>query len=107
MVCVAMNMPLLPIGAVFIGSILMPLLSLIIYKWRKTRRYSMQVFATIKHIQIWLDGWYVTAVWTDVATNRIYMFHSQCIEFGLKQRVGDSLLVQFDPKNPDRYAMHF
>lgn len=103
----AMNLPLLPFGAVFVGSILVPFLSVIIYKWRKTRQYSMQVVATIKHIQVWLDGWYVTAVWTDVVTNRSYMFHSQCIEFGLKHRVGDSLLVQFDPQNPDRYAMHF
>ena len=85
----------------------MPLLSVIIYKWRKARRYSLQVVATIKNIQVWLDGWYVTAVWTDVATNRIYTFHSQCIEFDLKQRVGDSLVVRVDPNNPERYAMHF
>jgi|SRR6516162_1907061 hypothetical protein len=102
-----MNTPLLLIGAVSIGSLLVPFLSVIIYKWQKNRRYSMKVFATIKHIQVWLDGWYVTAVWTDAATNRSYTFLSQCIEFDLKQRVGDSLLVQFDPKNPDRYAMHF
>jgi hypothetical protein len=102
-----MNSPLLLIGAVSIGSLFMPLLAVIIYKWQKNRRYSMQVFATIKHIEIWLDGWYVTAVWTDAATNRSYMFHSPCIAFGLKQRVGDNMLVQFDPKHPDRYAMHF
>jgi hypothetical protein len=102
-----MNTPLLPFSAVFVGSIIAPLLAVIIYKWRKARRYRMQVVATIKHIQVWLDGWYVTAVWTDVATNRIYTFHSQCIEFDLKQRVGDSLLVQVDPNNPERYDMHF
>jgi hypothetical protein len=102
-----MNTPLLPFSAIFVGSIIAPLLAAIIYKWLKASRYKMQVVATIKNIQVWHDGWYVTAVWTDVATNRIYTFHSQCIEFGLKQRVGDSLLVQVDPDNPDRYAMHF
>jgi len=102
-----MNLPLLPFGAVFVGSILVPFLSVIIYKWRKTRGYSMQVVATIKHIQVWLDGWYVTAVWMDATTNRSYTFRSPCIEFGLKQRVGDSLRVYVDPSNPERYTMHF
>jgi hypothetical protein len=106
MVSDAMNTPLLPLGAVYVGSILVPLLSVLIYKWRKARRYSMRVVATIKLIQVWLNGWYVTAVWTDVSTNRSYTFHSQRIEIGLKQRVGDSLLVQFDPNNPEYYAMY-
>ena len=101
-----MNTPLLLMGAIFMGSLLVPFLSVLIYKWQRSKRYSMQVLATIKHIQVWLDGWYVTAVWTDVATNQSYTFQSQCIEFDLKQRVGDSLLVQFDPEHPDRYTMH-
>jgi hypothetical protein len=107
MECDAMNTLLLPFDIVFIGSLLVPFLSVIIYKWRKTRRYGMQVVATIKHIQVWLDGWYVTAVWTDMVTNRSYTFRSQRIEIGLKQRVGEGVLVHVDPHNPERYAMQF
>jgi hypothetical protein len=101
----AMNTLLLPFGIALIESLLVPLLSVIIYKWRKTRRYGMQVVATIQHIQVWLDGWYVTAVWTDMATDRSYTFCSQRIEIGLKQRVGEGVLVYVDPRNPERYAM--
>ena len=101
------NTLLLPFCIIFIGSLLMPFLSVTIYKWRKTRRYSKQVVATVKQIQAWLDGWYVTAVWTDMVTNQSYTFRSQCIEIGLKQRVGDCVLVHVDPNNPERYAMQF
>ena len=103
----AMNTLRLLFCIILIGSLLIPYLSVIIYKRRKTRRYSKQVVATVKQIQVWLDGWYVTAVWTDMVTNRSYTFRSQCIEFGLKQRVGDCVLVHVDPNNPERYAMQF
>src|SRR5947199_9006981 len=92
----AMNLPLLPFGAVFGGSIIVPFLSVIIYKWRKTRGYSMQVVATIKHIEVWLAGWYVTAAWMDATTKRSYTSRRTCIEFGRKQRVGDTLRVDVD-----------
>lgn len=107
MECDAMNTLLLPFSIVFMGSLLIQFLSVVIYKWQKTRRYSMQVVATIKQVQVWLDGWYVTAEWTDMATNQSYTFRSQCIEIGLKQRVGDGVLVHVDPNNPERYAMQF
>jgi hypothetical protein len=99
-----MNMLLLAFGIFVFGSLLL-FFSVACYYWRYTLRYRKQVVATIKHIQVWLDGWYVTAVWTDVVKNRSYIFQSQRIEYDFKQRVGDRVIVHIDPKNPDRYAM--
>jgi hypothetical protein len=101
-----MNTFLLPFGIVVFGSLLL-FLSVASYHWRYTWRYRKQVVATIKQIQVWLDGWYVTAVWTDVVQNRSYTFHSQRIKFDFKQRVGDKVIVNVDPKNTERYAMKF
>jgi hypothetical protein len=102
-----MNTLLLPFSIVFIGSLLIQLLAVVIYKRRNTRRYGKQVVATVKQIQVWLDGWYVTAVWTDMVTQRIYTFEGMCIAYELKQHVGDSVIVHVDPRNPERYSMQF
>jgi hypothetical protein len=105
MECDVMNTLLLPLCIIVIGSLILQLLPLTIYKWQKNRRYRKQVVATVKQIQVWLDGWYVTAVWTDIVTNRSYTFQSQRIDLNLKQRVGDSVIVNVDPQNPERYRM--
>jgi hypothetical protein len=90
---------------IIIGSLIIQFLFIAIYKRQKTRRYRKQVVATVKQIQVWLDGWYVTAVWTDILTDRSYTFQSQRIAIDLKQRVGDSVIVNIDPKNPEHYMM--
>jgi hypothetical protein len=105
MECDVMNTLLLPLCIIVIGSLILQLLPLTINKWQKNRRYRKQVVATVKQIQVWLDGWYVTAVWTDIVTNRSYTFQSQRIDLNLKQRVGDSVIVNVDPQNPERYRM--
>ncbi len=92
-------------GIVIVGSMLIQLLAVIFYRWRNTWRYRKRVVATIKQIQVWLDGWYVTAVWTDALTGQSHIFHSRCIEYGLEQRVGDSIHVDVDPHNLDHYRM--
>jgi hypothetical protein len=100
-----MNTLLLPFCIIVIGSLIIQYLFIVVYQWRKTRQYRKQVVATVKQIQVWLDGWYVTAVWTDILTDRSYTFQSQRIDIDLKQRVGDSVIVNIDPKNPARYMM--
>jgi hypothetical protein len=105
MECDVMNTLLLPFCIIVIGSLAIQFLFIALYQWRKTRQYRKQVVATVKQIQVWLDGWYVTAVWTDILTDRSYTFQSQRIDFDLKQRVGDSVIVNIDPKNPERYMM--
>jgi hypothetical protein len=102
-----LNTLLLPFSIVFFGSLLIQILAVVIYKWRNTRPYRKQVVATVKQIQVWVDGWYVTAVWTDIVTQRSYTFESKCVAYDLKQHVGDSVIVQVDPKNPERYSMKF
>ena len=105
MECDVMNALLLPLCIIVIGSLIMRFLPLTIYKWQKNRQYQKQVVATVEQIQVWLDGWYVTAVWTDIITNHSYTFQSQRIDFNLKQRIGDSVIVNLDPQNPERYKM--
>jgi hypothetical protein len=87
------------------GSVLIQLVFLVIYQWRNTWRYRKQVIATIKQIQIWLDGCYVAATWTDAITGQCHTFYSKRIEFSLEQRVGDNIIIDVDPDNFERYHM--
>ncbi len=89
------------------GSILIQLLAVVVYRWRNTSRYRRRVVATIKLIQIWLDGWYVTAVWIDAITGQNHAFLSHRIESGFAQRVGDTIIVDVDSNNFERYRMLF
>ncbi len=100
-----MGASLLLFALVVTGSLAIQLLAVAIYYWRNSWRYGRQVVATVKQIQVWLDGWYVTAVWTDMLTGQNYTFQSPRIEFSLKQRVGDNVIVDIDPNHPERYWM--
>ncbi len=96
---------LLLFAIVVTGSLAIQLLAVAIYYWRNSWRYGRRVVATVKQIQVWLDGWYVTAVWTDMLTGQDYTFQSPRIESSLKQQVGDNVIVDIDPNNPERYWM--
>ncbi len=87
------------------GSILIQLMFFLLYRLHNTWRYSKQVIATIHQIQIWLDGWYIAATWTDVLTGQQYIFYSKRIDTYLEQKVGDSVIVDVDPENFERYHM--
>ncbi len=100
-----MKAPLLLFAMVVTGTLAIQLLAVAIYYWRNSWRYGRRVVATVKQIQVWLDGWYVTAVWTDMLTGQHYTFQSPRIEFSLKQRVGDNVIVDIDPNDPERYWM--
>jgi hypothetical protein len=100
-----MKASLLLLAVVVTGTLAIQLLAVAIYYWRNSWRYGRRVVATVKLIQVWLDGWYVTAVWTDILTGQHYTFQSPRIEDSLKQRVGDNVIVDIDPNDPERYWM--
>ncbi len=98
-----MPTPLILFTIIVSGSLLIQLVFFVLYHWRNTWRYSKQVIATIHQIQIWLDGWYIAATWTDALTGQKYVFYSKRIESSLEQKVGDSVIVDVDPENFERY----
>lgn len=92
-------------GIVTGGSLLIQVVAFVLYRWRNSWRYRKRVVASIKQVQIWLDGWYVAAVWTDALTGQCHTFHSHRIESGFKQRVGENIIVDVDPNNFEHYRM--
>ena len=100
-----MHTQLMLFGIVTGGSILIQLVAVVLYRWRNSWRYRKRVVATIKQVQIWLDGWYVAAVWTDVLTGQSHTFHSHRIESGFEQHVGERIIVDVDPNNFEHYRM--
>jgi hypothetical protein len=97
--------PLLLLGIVCIGTTLIPLAAFALHYWNTRGRNRKQIVAIIEQVQIWVDGWYVTSVWTDALTGRSYTFHSRLIDCGLEPVVGESVIVHVDPTNYQRYRM--
>ncbi len=97
--------PLLLVGIVSIGTMLIQLAAFALHYWYTRGRYGKQIVAMIEQVQIWVDGWYVTSVWTDALTGKSYTFHSHLIDCGLKPVVGERVLVQVDPANYRRYRV--
>ena len=97
--------PWLLVGIVSIGTMLIQLAAVALHYWTTRGRLSKQLVAMIEQVQIWVDGWYVTAVWTDVLTGRSYTFHSHLIDCGPEPVVGERVLVQVDPANYRRYRV--
>lgn|SRR5579872_5535878 len=87
------------------GSVLIQMVFLALYRLRYAWRYRKQVVATVKQIQIWLDGWYIAATWTDVLTGQCHTFYSKRIDSSFEQRVGDSVIIDVDPDDFERYHM--
>jgi hypothetical protein len=100
-----MQKSLLLFSIVSAGTILIQSVTVALHFWHKRGRYEKQVIATIKQVQIWIDGWYVTAVWTDVLTGKSYTFHSGCVDSGLEPLLGERVIVHVDPKNFKQYQM--
>jgi hypothetical protein len=100
-----MSLPVLLFGFVVIGCLALYYLSIALFSLRETTKGTRRVVATVKEVQVWVDGWYLIAVWTDILTGQRYTFRSHRIELRLKQRIGDSVCVDFDPSHPERYHM--
>ncbi len=97
--------PLLLVGIVAIGTMLIQLAAFAFHYWNTRGRYRKQIVAMIEQVQIWVDGWYVTSVWTDALTGRSYTFHSHLIDCGLEPVVGERVIVHVDPTNYRRYRV--
>ena len=97
--------PLLLAGIVSIGTMLIQLAAFALHYWNTKVRYRKHIVAMIEQVQIWVDGWYVTSVWTDALTGRSYTFHSRLIDCGIEPVVGESVIVHVDPTNYKRYRM--
>jgi hypothetical protein len=100
-----MQPPLLLAGIVSIGTMLIQLAAVALHYWNTRGRYREHLVAMIEQVQIWVDGWYVTAVWTDALTGRSYTFHSHLIDCGLEPVVGERVIVHVDPANYRRYRV--
>lgn len=100
-----MQPPLLLAGIVSIGTMLIQLTAVALHYWNTRGRYRKQLVAMIEQVQIWIDGWYVTAVWTDALTGRSYTFHSHLIDCGLEPVVGEPVIVHVDPVSYQRYRV--
>ena len=100
-----MSLPVLLLGFVVIVGLVLSYLSLVYSPVRETTNGRRRVFATVQEIQVWVEGWYLIAVWTDGLTGQRYTFRSPRIEFGLKQRVGDSVCIDVDLSHPEQYCM--
>jgi hypothetical protein len=97
--------PLLLAGIVSIGTMLIQLAAVTLHYWNTRWRFRIQLVAMIGQVQIWVDGWYVTSVWTDALTGRSYTFHSHLIDCGLEPVVGEGVIVHVDPANYRRYRV--
>ena len=62
--------PLLLVGIVSLGTMLIQLAAFALHYWHTRGRYRKQIVAMIEQVQIWVDGWYVTSVWTDALTGQ-------------------------------------
>ena len=100
-----MQPPLLLAGIVSIGTMLIQLAAVALHYWNTRGRYRKQLVAMIEQVQIWVDGWYVTSVWTDALTGRSYTFHSHLIDCSLEPVVGERVIVHVDPANYRRYQV--
>jgi hypothetical protein len=100
-----MPSPLLLVGIVSIGTMLIQLAAVALHYWVTRGRYGKQIVAKIEQVQIWVDGWYVTSVWTDALTGRSYAFYSRLIDCGLEPVVGESVIVNVDPANYQHYRV--
>jgi hypothetical protein len=100
-----MGITALLVVALILSGVGIYLCAVIISILPKKRKSKRRVVATVRQIQIWFEGWYVIAVWTDILTGKSYTFRSPPIELHLKQRLGDRVVVDFDPGHPEQYRM--
>lgn len=76
---------------------------------REGRHFDKSVVATISQIKVEASSisswWVVIAEWRDPQNGRILTFRSHRLKDPPKQRVGDYIPVEFDPRQPKRYRV--
>jgi hypothetical protein len=81
----------------------------IAFKRQARTHIDKRVEATITHIGVeasTLSSWWiVTAEWSDPDTGQILTFRSHRINFPVHHRIGEHIVVNFDPNEPKHYHM--
>jgi hypothetical protein len=98
------------VAASLVGVVLQYILFLLERSRKKPRHHDMLVVATVTNVEEEIkrkvSRWYVTAVWIDTQTQRVYTFRSSPFPIRPKLHLGDTLAVSFDPRHTNRYQMH-
>ena len=84
---------------------------LLITRGGERRHFDTNVVATISQIKVEASSisswWVVIAQWRDPRSGQILIFRSHRLKDVPKQRVGDPIAVEFDPRQPKRHRMLF
>ncbi|MBA2284940.1 MAG: DUF3592 domain-containing protein [Ktedonobacteraceae bacterium] len=51
------------------------------------------------------NHWYITATWSDIQANKTYTFQSGPLTRVPPWQVGETVIVAFDPRNPQRFRI--
>ena len=83
--------------------------SLLVTRSREGRHFDKNVVATISQIKVEASSigswWVVIAQWRDPQSGQILIFRSHRLKDAPKQRVGDQITVEFDPRQPKRHRV--
>lgn len=78
---------------------------------REGRHFDKSVVATVSQIKVEASSisswWVVIAEWRDPQSGHILVFRSHRLKDSPKQRVGESITVEFDPRRPKRHRILF
>jgi hypothetical protein len=78
---------------------------------REGTHFDKNVVATISQIKVEASSisswWVVIAQWRDPQSGQILIFRSHRLKDSPKQRVGDPITVEFDPRQPKHHRMLF
>ncbi|MDQ2714992.1 MAG: DUF3592 domain-containing protein [Chloroflexota bacterium] len=90
--------------------VILQILLIIRANHRKARWKERRVAAAIEKIEreIGVDRqqhWYITATWTDVQIQRVYLFRSGPWAYPPPWHIGDTVIVAFDPAEPRRFRI--
>jgi hypothetical protein len=81
--------------------------SLLVTRSRERRHFDKNVVATISQIKVEASSisswWVVIAQWRDPQSGQILIFRSHRLKDSPKQRVGDPITVEFDPRQPKHH----
>ncbi len=73
------------------------------------RRYEQRVPATVAHLQratsTGKTRWYITATWSDLQTHQTHTFQSGPLTHLPPWRVGETVIVAFNPQNPQQFRI--
>ena len=88
--------------------VLICIIGIVIFS-RNRRKLSSSIVATITKIEVEAtslsNGWVVTAQWSDQQRGQTFLFRSHRLQFPPHLRIGGTVKVDIDPRNPTHYHM--